>query len=338
MASMVEVDVRTYNVLNLGAGWQSSRVLLGACRGELPKFDVAVFADTRWEPRAVYENLEFLRGEAARAGIPVEVRSAGDIRADAIEFRQMRKSLDGRRHASLPTFIRNPDGTQGRVRRQCTGTYKIEVVERFVRRELLGLRPSARVPKGVTVRQWFGISDDEATRASFPGVFRERKVRVGTDLFGEPVTVPIRRWHPTPWKVHVYPLLNETWHPDRTIRVASLLPGRETRADCGAWLARHHPGRTFPRSACIGCPFRSNAEWKEMRDNRPDEWADACDFDDAQRSADVACAARRRLLVGASYVHRQMVPLREADLDGIGEEKSGGCGSLFDGQDGFCDI
>jgi hypothetical protein len=328
----------TYDVLNLGAGWQSSRVLLAACRGELPRFDVAVFADTQWEPKAVYANVAFLAGEAAKAGIPLVVRTRGDLRADAIEFRRARRSADGKRFASIPTFIRNLDGSQGRVKRQCTREYKIEVVEEYIRRELLGLAKGRRVPKGVTVRQWFGISDDEASRATFPGIFKERELAIGTDLFGKPATVKVKKWFPAPWKVHVYPLLNETWHPDRTIREAAILPCRESRADCGAWLAKHFPDRTFPRSACVGCPFRSNEEWRDMRDNRPEEWADACDFDEAQRVAHPPRPVPPRLLFCAPSVHRQLVPLREADLCGRGEAKGGGCGTLFDGQDGLCDV
>jgi hypothetical protein len=311
---------------------------LGACLGELPKFDIAVFADTQWEPRAVYENVEFLTAEAAKSGIPVVVRTGGDLRADAIEFRRSRRSADGKRFASIPTFIKNLDGSQGRVRRQCTREYKIEVVDRFIRRELLGLAKGARIPKSVVVRQWFGISDDEASRAVFPGLEKARKVPIGNDIFGVPVFVTRKVWHPSPWKVHVYPLLNESWHPDRTIRGESFLPHREQRSDCKAWLARHQPGRYFPRSACVGCPFRSNEEWREMRKLRPDEWADACDFDDQQRNADIERQGRRGLFVGQSFVHRQLVPLRVVDLGGDGETAGGGCGTLFDGQDGMCDV
>ena len=72
-----------------------------------------------------------------------------------------------------------------------------------------------------------------------------------------------------------------------------------------------------------------------MRTNRPDEWEDACRFDDEQRVADRVGQGRRGLLVGEPYVHRQLVPLRMADLEGPGE-KGGGCGTLYDGMDGLC--
>ena len=56
-------------VLSLGAGVQSSTVLMLSCRGDLPKLDVAVFADTGWEPAAVYEHLGGLERVAAEAGM-----------------------------------------------------------------------------------------------------------------------------------------------------------------------------------------------------------------------------------------------------------------------------
>lgn len=336
--TLLPPTARTFNVLNLGAGWQSSRVLLGSCRGELPKFDVAVFADTQWEPKAVYENVQFLMEEASKAGIPLVVRTAGNLREDSIEFRRSRRSADGKRYASIPTFVKNPDGSQGRIKRQCTSEYKIKVVHKYIRRELLELPARSRIPKGVTVCQWFGISDDEASRALFPGSYASKQHTYGNDLLGDPIVRSVKTWRPEPWKLHVYPLLNEVWHPNRKIESREFLPFREQRADCGRWLTKHYPDRTFPRSACIGCPFRSNEEWKDMKKNRPEEWEDACEFDDAQRQADIVGPGRRGLLVGLSYVHRQLVPLRDADLRGIGEKQGGGCGTLFDGQDGLCDV
>src|SRR5881275_3608975 len=111
---------RVKRVLSLGAGVQSSCLLLMSCRGVLPHLDLAVFADTRYEPAAVYEHLTWLEEEAAQAGIPLHRVSVGNLREDALEFRQHRRSSDGKRYASLPLFVLNPDGSQGRLPRQCT--------------------------------------------------------------------------------------------------------------------------------------------------------------------------------------------------------------------------
>jgi hypothetical protein len=53
------------------AGLQSSALLMLAARGDIPPFGVAVFADTGWEPAAVYAQLDRLTVIAGRAGIAV---------------------------------------------------------------------------------------------------------------------------------------------------------------------------------------------------------------------------------------------------------------------------
>lgn len=47
-------------VLSLGAGVQSSTLALMSARGDLPRLDYAVFADTGWEPARVYAWLDWL--------------------------------------------------------------------------------------------------------------------------------------------------------------------------------------------------------------------------------------------------------------------------------------
>ena len=57
------MDKAIIKVLSLGAGVRSSTVLLMSYHGELPLLDAAIFADTQWEPKAVYEHLEWLKQE-----------------------------------------------------------------------------------------------------------------------------------------------------------------------------------------------------------------------------------------------------------------------------------
>ncbi|MGW7724927.1 hypothetical protein ACWGJ6_16430 [Streptomyces canus] len=123
----------------------------------LPKVDYAIFADTGWEPRAVYSHLDRLEQEIARpAGIPVLRVSSGNIRNDALD--------PDHRFASMPLYVLNKDGKPGMTRRQCTGEYKIKPIKKKVR-ELLGYPYPTRIPKGVFVEQWVGISTDEFHRA-----------------------------------------------------------------------------------------------------------------------------------------------------------------------------
>src|SRR5689334_17122967 len=126
-------------VLSLGAGVQSTTLLLMSCQGILPRLDAAIFADTQWEPPAVYEHLSWLEEQAAAAGIPVHRVTAGNLRQHTLEGFVRGSAKDGERYATMPLHVISPAGTTGMIRRQCTREYKIVPIERFIRRELLGL-------------------------------------------------------------------------------------------------------------------------------------------------------------------------------------------------------
>jgi hypothetical protein len=149
-------------ILSLGAGVQSSCILLMSCKGELPKLDHAIFADTQWEPKAVYRQLEFLKNEAAKAGIPLHVVTEGNLREHVLEA-----ARTGRAVSSPPFFTHGENGKPGIINRSCTSDFKIVPIERRVKaiiREALGLKPLSRLPTEPVVRQWVGISADETQR------------------------------------------------------------------------------------------------------------------------------------------------------------------------------
>lgn len=100
-------------VLSLGAGVQSTTVLLLAVDGLLPAFDRIVFADTHDEPAAVYQHLARLREIAT-----IDVVSAGPLR-DTVTTSFM----------PVPLY----DGHGGMGRRQCTYQYKLRPIRRHLR-------------------------------------------------------------------------------------------------------------------------------------------------------------------------------------------------------------
>ena len=158
----------TLTVLSLGGGVQSSVMALmageslpptgsGGAFDRVP--DCAIFADTHWEPPSVYEHLEWLRD---RLSFPLYVVDNGrSLREDV-------KALTGhsgtRRYVDIPIYLKGRDGEgDGIGRRQCTDNYKVRPIRRRIR-EMLGLRPRQRVPSGISVELWLGISTDEAIR------------------------------------------------------------------------------------------------------------------------------------------------------------------------------
>lgn len=279
--------------ISLGAGMQSTTLALMAAHGEIgPIPDCAIFADTGWEPKAVYEHLEWLMSPNVLP-FPVHIVSAGNIRDDLLA------AGEGNRWASIPAFAKtatpaasvvpvfdeDDDGklieigrrstsretvSIGMIRRQCTSDYKITPIRRKIR-ELSGLTRK-KSPDHAVVETWIGISCDEIMRAkpSFEA-----------------------------WQAKRFPLIER----------------RMSRQDCLAWLRRHDYPEP-PKSACVGCPFHDNRRWRDLRDHDPDAWAEATEVDHALRTG-------LRGIRGEVYLHRSCVPLEEVDLSSAAD-----CGQL----------
>ncbi|WP_433599129.1 hypothetical protein ACQPXH_26135 [Nocardia sp. CA-135953] len=283
----------TLRLLSLGAGVQSTTLALMACRGELSGLDGAIFADTGWEPPAVYDQVRRLEAEFATAGIPLHQVGNGHLRKDSLDPQK--------RFVSIPYFTLAPEGTmvreeitetddnghevivgyrdrpatrrerEGIGRRQCTYQYKIRPINRAVRILLGAPAPNyRRVPAGRVAEQWIGFSTDEIQR------------------------------------------VNDRRENKYTIKRFPLLELGMSRKDCERYLRRSGWGHTV-KSSCIGCPHHRNDYWRDMRDNRPTEWADAVAFDHAIRKG----GASADPLTGEAFLHRSCVPLDLAPIDHI---------------------
>jgi hypothetical protein len=264
-------------VISLGAGVQSTTLALMAAHGEIgPMPDCAIFADTGWEPKPVYDHLAWLVSPGVPP-FPVHIVSAGNIRDG------LARGAQGARWASIPAFTKTATGETGMIRRQCTKEYKIVPIRRKVR-ELTGLA-GKRSPDHPVVEQWIGISLDEVVRMKMSF---------------------------EPWQVNRWPLIEQ----------------RMTRRDCLRWLEKHgYP--TPPKSACIGCPYHSDAVWRQIRDDDPQAWADAVAMDRQIRTG-------FRNLRGEVFLHRSCVPLDEADLKA--RQDKGQLDLFTDECDGMCGV
>jgi hypothetical protein len=132
---------------------------LMAAAGELgPMPSCAVFADTGAEPRNVYEWLDWLEKQ-----LPFPVHRVMHKRGLLVEMEAT--IVNGGRFVTPPFYTATDGVREGQIRRQCTREYKIQPIETFVRRRVLGLAKGERAPKGVQVVMWQGISTDEIQRA-----------------------------------------------------------------------------------------------------------------------------------------------------------------------------
>ena len=279
---------KTYHILNLGAGVQSTALYLMFLNGELDEvLDFAIFADTQEEPEAVYRHLDWLR---SLDGPPILTDTAGKLGYDLING----KNSTGGRFASIPAFTSAiPGKTGGMLRRQCTSEYKIDVCERIIRRQVVGLEPRQRMPKGVRVIQYFGLSYDEPRRVS--------KVK--------------NRFVEHPWAEGRFPLFDLEM----------------TRGDCVAYLEEQQIPHKVPRSACVFCPFKSNHEWRLLRDTDPAGWARAVEVDEALRRPGTVA---NRNLEQSIYLHRSCLPLAVVDL-GVRDMSGGVAGGECEGMCGL---
>lgn len=242
-------------VLSLGAGVQSSTLLLMACRGEIERPDVAIFVDLGWEMPDTYRWLDdVLKPECERAGLDLRIVKPTDIRADLTD-------KSGKR-IMAPLFVRRQDGKRGQLQHQCSRQLKMKPVMREARK-IMGAGERGRLPAHMHLEVWLGISTDETGR-------------IRSDA-------PTR----TTWR---YPLTELGM----------------SRTDCERWLADNGFG-VAPRSSCVGCPFRSNESWREMKARHPETFADA-----------VAVDVRVRNLWardGELFLHGRMMPLSDAVTD-----------------------
>jgi hypothetical protein len=273
--------------LSLGAGVQSSVLLMLAICGEIERPDHVVFSDTGWEPAAVYEHLKWLRRQCMKTGIPMHITRADTprvqhIRDDALHGHRTKTGivrLDGR----MPLFVDDDTGREGTITRRCSREYKVQPI-RKLQRKLMGYKPGQRIPFS-RCETMIGFSTDE-----------KRRARPSQDV----------------WNDNLFPLITDV---------------QMSRNDCQAWWDKHYPHRRLQKSACIGCPFHTNAEWARMKVEAPNEFADACDFDDHIRKVGG--------LRATTYLHRSLKPLREVDLnegqDALDLQEhlscTGGCGT-----------
>lgn len=245
-------------VLSFGSGVQTVTLAAMSAIGEIERPDLVVFSDTQWEGAGTYGYYDSFTAWLLDAGLKVVRTTGGSIRADALN--------PTKRFASMPLwtetgFLTHRGKEKGALRRQCTREYKIDPVNRVIRKEA-GLKARQHW-KGDPVELWLGISLDEVERM--------------------------------------------TESPDAWIRLRyPLIERRMRRGDCIEWLNRHSIA-VPPKSACIGCPFHDNATWMDMKANRPAEFEDACQFDEAIRRSRVSFR-------NPVYLHPSLKPLREADL------------------------
>ena len=267
---------KSVTVINLGAGVQSSTLAIMAEKNMIgPKPDAAIFADTFWEPKRVYDHLDWLEQQLSFPVIRTNIgrRLRDDYMAGVNPYEKP--------FITMPVHVRNRDGSAGLAKQTCTMEYKIVPIKREIRK-LMGISTHS-TPKGSRAEQWIGISTDEIHRA---------KVQ-------SPNYLSTR-----------YPLIEEDM----------------TRQDCFALWREWYGDYVPPKSSCIGCPWHDDKTWRDMQENRPDEYNDAAEAEAAARNTQ---AAQR--FDGHVYLHNSLIPL--GSIDWVNRPRQT---NFFDDCEGYC--
>lgn len=205
------------DILSYGAGTPSTTLALMSCENirhgppypnpKVPIYDAVIFCDLHSEPSWVYAQAEFTAAVCQAAGIPF-------YWLDSDLYGDFTNNFGRARTACLPFWTLSEDGKRGRMPRQCTYDYKIKVIEKFVRYELLFYRPRQRtIPLDIHAhRLHMGIMWEERQRA------KESKQR----LF-----------------VNRYPLVEMGWTRAECYKYNKEIWSMETRASCCLFCPFH---------------------------------------------------------------------------------------------------
>lgn len=161
-------------VLSCGAGMQSTALALMSCENKhaqtrgnpfphpfVPVYDAVIFCDLGLEPYWVARQVEFIKQACERAGIPFYIIESNLYQDYMEKF--------GRGHASsIPFWSVDESGKKAKMRRHCTIDYKITIIEKFLRHQLLGYRKYQRLkPEDMQAHEMhIGFSYEERKRIS----------------------------------------------------------------------------------------------------------------------------------------------------------------------------
>ena len=128
-------------ILACGAGMQSSALALMSCENVetlnkypmVPIYDLIVFCDLGKEPTWVYEQVDFVRNACRGARIKFVILQA-PLYDDYLS------NFGKKRVSSIPFWTISPEGKKGKMIRACTMDYKINLIQKYVREELLNYK------------------------------------------------------------------------------------------------------------------------------------------------------------------------------------------------------
>lgn len=139
-------------ILSCGAGMQSTAIALMSCENKLteqgnfpngkihpkiPIYDAIIFCDLELEPSWVYSQVNFIKSACEWAGIPFYV-------LENALYTDYMNNFGNSRVVSIPFWTVDKNDKKGKMMRTCTLDYKINLMQKFIRQELLGYKKGQR--------------------------------------------------------------------------------------------------------------------------------------------------------------------------------------------------
>ena len=138
-------------ILSCGAGMQSTALALMSCENALaarkgweipnkdvPIYDLVIFCDLGMEPSWVLMQWQFIEKACDSAGIPHKL-----LHTDL--YGHLMENFGERRTVSIPWWTLGDDGKKSKMPRNCTIDFKIEMISKYIRWEVLGYRKGQRL-------------------------------------------------------------------------------------------------------------------------------------------------------------------------------------------------
>lgn len=134
-------------ILSYGGGMQSTALALMSCEKALkgkelwpdvPVYDYIIFCDLGLEPPWVAEQVAFVQNVCETAGIQFR-------KLDSPLHQDFLNNFGERRTISIPWWTLAENGKKAMMPRYCTIDYKIVVIAKYVRHQILGYKRHARL-------------------------------------------------------------------------------------------------------------------------------------------------------------------------------------------------
>lgn len=240
------MEKRILTAINYSAGVQSSGILEMVLAGIIPRPEplLVVNANPGMENSVSYQHTASMMGRCAVAGIEFVTVPGPNLYHDIVTLKDSGKT----RLDNPPFWTPSERGRkEGQVTQKCTQAYKVAPMDRAVRKWMndnWSISPkNSQLARIVGVEKWIGFTLDEQHRAD--GLMAAKRARYVGFAF-------------------------------------PLIAMEMTKSDV-VDLFRDRNWKLPPTSLCNACPYMGLRKLKEMHDDRPADWGQAVNVDEAAR-------------------------------------------------------